>query len=278
MIFEKINLEQNDPNVYLDAYIADEIADLTRKAILVIPGGAYWDVCADREGEPIAMAFLPYGYNAFVLHYSTAGFSEKTFPVQLIQASKAMKHIKDHAQEYHIDADQVFVVGFSAGGHLAGSLGTMWHKKEVYEAVDMPYGYNKPAGMMLIYPVVTGIEDFGHHDSFYNLLGSKEPTQEQLQMCSLEKNVDDRTVPAFLVHTSNDQLVDVQNSLVLAQAFAQAGLKYEMHVYPDGPHGVALGNQITRCGVAKWENPNIAKWVENAAIWAEEIRDEMGEI
>ena len=271
MLFQKINLEQEDENVYLDAYVADEIPGFTRKAILVIPGGGYGAVCSDREGEPIAMAFLPYGYNAFVLHYSTAGNSSKTFPAQLIQASKAMKHIKDHAKEYNIDPEQVFVTGFSAGGHLAGSLGTMWHKKEVYEAVDMPYGYNKPAGMMLIYPVVTGVEEFGHHGSFHNLLDSKNPTEEQLLMCSLEKNVDEKASPAFVVHTSNDQVVNVQNSLVLAKAFAEAGMKFEMHIYPDGPHGVALGNRITRCGVDKWEDPCIAKWVEHAVAWAEKV-------
>lgn len=192
MLFQKINLEQEDENVYLDAYVADEIPGFTRKAILVIPGGGYGAVCSDREGEPIAMAFLP-------------------------------------------------------------------------------YGYNKPAGMMLIYPVVTGVEEFGHHGSFHNLLGSKNPTEEDLLMCSLEKNVDEKTSPAFVVHTSNDQVVNVQNSLVLAKAFAQSGMKFELHIYPDGPHGVALGNRITRCGVDKWEDPCIAKWVEHAVAWAEKV-------
>lgn len=270
MKFQRIYLEENK-EIYMDAYIADPIPNLIRKAVLVIPGGGYGCVCMTREGEPIAMAFMPYGYNAFVLHYSHADNDDRVFPTQLIQASKAIKYIKDHAQEYLVDPEQVFAVGFSAGGHLAGSLGIMWHKQEIYDELDMPYGYNKPTGVMLIYPVVTGVEEFGHFSSFTNLLGEEKPCMEKLEMCSLEKNVDSRACPAFILHTADDQLVNVQNSLVLAQAYANADMKFELHVYPKGSHGVALGNKITKCSVDDWENPAIAKWIENAVMWADSI-------
>lgn len=270
MIFEKVYLDNEPDDVYLECYVADPIGSYQRKGILVIPGGGYGAVCSDREGEPIAMAFLPHGYHAFVLHYSVA--RTKTFPSQLIQASKAMKYIRDHAKQWQMDPDNIFVTGFSAGGHLAGSLGTMWHKKEVYEAIEMPYGYNKPAGMILVYPVVSGIGDYTHPGSFQNLLGTDTPAQEQLAMCSLQCNVDERSVPLYLIHTSNDNLVNIQNSLVLAQAYGQRGMLFEMHVYPDAPHGVALANEITECGNPGWKDPCIAKWVENAALWAEKIK------
>lgn len=270
MQFHRIYLDDNK-EIYMDAYVADAIPNLTRKAILVIPGGGYENVCITREGEPIAMAFIPYGYDAFVLHYSHAGNDGRVFPTQLIQASKAVKYIKDHAQEYLIDPAQVFVVGFSAGGHLAGSLGTMWHKTEIYKEIDMPYGYNKPAGMMLIYPVVTGVEEFRHFSSFTNLLGQENPSAEMLSMCSIEKNIDKRACPAFILHTADDQTVNVQNSLALAKAYAEADMKFELHIYPKGHHGIALGNRITRCSVEDWENPCIAKWVENAVIWADSL-------
>ena len=94
---ERIYLIQDDPEVYIDTYLADPLSSFTRKALLVIPGGGYGQVCADREGEPIAHAFLPYGYNTFVLHYSVK--RRKPFPAQLIEAAMAMKHIKDHAKE-----------------------------------------------------------------------------------------------------------------------------------------------------------------------------------
>ena len=160
MLNKRVYLEGNNEDAYLDIYMADPIGEFTRKAILVIPGGGYGTVCSDREGEPIALAFLSHGYNAFVLHYSVG--SKKTFPTQLIEASLAMKHIKDNAEFYNVDPDKIFVTGFSAGGHLAGSLGIMWDKKEIYDVIDMPFGYNKPAGMMLVYPVVSSNRTYVH--------------------------------------------------------------------------------------------------------------------
>ena len=266
MRFEKIPLSPTDESVYMDAYIADRVGDFTRKAILVIPGGGYNNVCSDREGEPIAMAFLPHGYNAFVLHYTVG--RKKPFPAQLIEVARAIKQIRDCADEYNIDPNAVFTVGFSAGGHLAASSGVLWKLPEVQAALDMPYGYNKPTGVMLIYPVISAAY---HAISFNNLLCSDTPSQEMLDACSIERHVDADSAPAFIMHTVNDQIVDVKNALALAWAYADAGVLYEMHIYPDAPHGAALGNRITECGVAKWNNPAIAKWVEQAVAWAEVV-------
>jgi acetyl esterase/lipase len=263
MLLEKIQLSDEGDDAYIDAYIADPTKGFTRKAILVIPGGGYSCVCSDREGEPIAQAFMPYGYNAFVLHYHVK--KEKTFPIQLIQATKAIKYIKDHAEHFGIDPEQLFVVGFSAGGHLAASVGTLWKHPEVLQAVPMSYGYNKPTGVMLIYPVISS--DF-HVKSFEHLLCTKEPTEQDLAKVSLEKHVDKDSAPAFIIHTSNDQIVDVRNSLRMAEAYKIADLQFEMHIYPDAPHGAALANEITWENHAKWKNSSIAEWVRMAADWA----------
>ena len=271
MITNRIFLDESKDDVYLDTYIADSVTgyDYKRKAILVIPGGGYWQVCSEREGEPIAMAFMPYGFQAFVLHYSVE--KKRPFPSQLIEASLAVKHIRDNAEEYNIDPEAVFVVGFSAGGHLTASLGTLWHLPEIYEAVDMPYGYNKPTGIMPVYPVISGNKDFAHMGSFCNLFCTDTPTQEQLDMASLEKHVDERTSPAFLMHTSEDDLVPVENSLAFAAAMAKAGLKFELHIYPDGQHGIALSNAITSINVEGFQDKSVAKWVGAAAEWADRI-------
>lgn len=263
MMFEKVQLTEK---AYMDAYIADKVTGFTRKAILVIPGGGYAGLATEREGEPIAQAFMPYGYNAFVLHYSV---KEKPFPQQLIEASMAIKNIRDNSEEYGIDPKQVFVVGFSAGGHLAASLGTMWNRPDIYDAVDMPFGYNKPNGMMLIYPVISP----GFHlPSFENLLMGKV-TDEKLAECSIDNNIDENSAPAFIMHSSNDQIVNVRNSLCLANALADKGIKFELHIYPDAPHGVALANEITKCGNEKWFDNSIAKWVESAVEWAEKFEE-----
>ena len=270
MIYRKIPLDPTDESVFLEAFIAGKTKDFTRKAILVIPGGGYGDICAEREGEPIGIAFMAHGYNAFVLHYTVA--QKKLFPAQLIEASLAMQHIKDHAEEYNIDPEQVFAVGFSAGGHLAASLGVMWNLPAIYDAIDLPYGYNKPAGVMLIYPVISGLDEKNRHlGSFINLRGTDTPTITQLEACSIEKHMHPDASPAYIVHTANDQLVPVKNSLVLAEAYAAAGLKFELHIYPDAPHGMALGNAITAEGVEKFDNPCLARWVENAVMWAERL-------
>lgn len=260
MRYEKIELNEN---AYMTTYIADKIEKFTRKAILVIPGGGYAGI-ASREGEPIALAFMAHGYNAFVLNYS---IKVKPFPQQLIEASLAMKHIRDNAEEYNIDPDNVFAVGFSAGGHLAGALGTMWHRKEIYDAIDMPYGYNKPNGMMLIYSV---INPDNHYPSFENMFMG-DVTDKKLEEFSIDRAVDKNTVPAFIMHTVNDQIVNSRGALDMAYALGENGISYEMHIYPDGPHGIALANDITKCGETRWSEPAIAKWVEHAVYWADKF-------
>lgn len=268
MLTERIYLRDNDEKVYLDAYVANAMDGFTRSAVLVLPGGGYGGI-AEREGEPIAEAFRPYGFNAFVLNYSVA--RRRPYPAQLVEVSLAIKHIKDNADRYGIDKDKVFVVGFSAGGHLAGSIATMWHRKEVYAEAPMPYGYNKPTGAILCYPVVNGIESAAHIGSFKNLLCTDNPTEEQLKYASVDLAVDENTAPIFMMHTSNDELVNVKNSLLLATALRNAEKQFELHIYPDAPHGVALGNEITECGNKKWNNPEIAKWVSQAAAWTKNL-------
>ena len=259
MIFQKIQLTEK---AYMDAYIADKVGDFIRNAIMVIPGGGYAGVATAREGEPIAQAFMPYGYNAFILHYSV---NDKPFPQQLIEASMAIKNIRDNSEKYNINPEKVFVVGFSAGGHLAACLGTMWDRSDIYDSIDMPIGYNRPNGMMLIYPVISPQY---HMPSFENLLMGKV-TEEKLTECCIDKNIIENSAPAFIMHSSNDQLVNVRNSLCLADALAEKGILFEMHIYPDAPHGVALANEITQCGNKKWVDASIAKWVESAVEWAE---------
>ena len=265
MKFFRVPLSDESDKVYLDAYIADKIAGFTRKAIVVIPGGGYTQVCSDREGEPIAMAFMPHGFNAFVLHYSVDG---ATFPTQLIELSRAIKYVKDNALELDIDPEKVFTVGFSAGGHLSASAGVLWKNSEVQAAIDAPYGYTKPKGTMLIYPVING--DY-HRYSFAHLLGKPDFDECEKNKVSIDRNIDSDSAPAFILHTVNDKVVDVRNSIEASHAYADAGVPFEMHIYPDSPHGVALGNEITGSN-PEWIRPNIAEWIRMAAYWADNLK------
>ncbi len=265
MIFKRIELVEGRENVWLDCYIADPTPNFTRKAILVIPGGGYGGICSDREGEPIAHAFMPYGFNAFVLHYSVGEANcQKWNP--LIEASLAVKHIKDNAEEYGIDPEEVFATGFSAGGHLCASLGILWHKEEIYKAIDMPFGYNRPKGIIPVYPVVSSNPEFGHRGSFYNLIG-REKTEEEYAEFSLELQVDERSAPAFIVHTANDQVVNVRNAIKLADAYAEQKIPFELHIFENAPHGMALSNAITANQKPVYNNPHNAHWIMLAAEW-----------
>ena len=266
MQYEKIYLKEGRPDVYLETYISDSLPNVTRKAILVIPGGGYGGVCADREGEPIALAFMPYGYNGFVLHY-TVGRKEP-YPAQLREVTLAIKHIKDNADKYGIDPDQLFVTGFSAGGHLTACAGVFWNRPEATEGLDIPYGYNKPRGIMPIYPVIS---PKGHSFSINNLLCKDDPTKEEMDYVSVDQHVTADSSPVFIVHSADDELVDARNSLDLAMAYANAGVPYEIHIFPHAQHGCALGNAITDMGNPNWNDLMIARWVEMAAYWAEHL-------
>ena len=268
MLYEKIPLSETDSEIYLEAFVAEKINGYTRRGILVIPGGGYGCICHDREGEPIAQAFMPYGFNSFVLHYSVG--AKAKFPRPLIEASKAIKHIKDNAEKYNIDPDKVFVTGFSAGGHLTAATGTLWHMKEIYDEIPMEYGYNKPTAVIPVYPVISG-EKFGHLGSFKNILASETPSEDELKKYSLERCVDKKTVPMFLVHTATDELVNVKNSICMANALAENGVPFELHIFEDSPHGMALGNEITACGKEKWNSESLAAWVDMAAKWAKKF-------
>lgn len=272
MRIETTQLAADKPYVTLTAYIAGTSKEMPynekRKAILVIPGGGY-SFCSDREGEPIALAYVNAGFNAFVLTYSVTNEGDARWPIPLIDASSAMKYIRDHADEFHIDPDYVFVIGFSAGGHLAASLGTIWDNDEIEAFLNMEKGYNRPTGMVLSYPVISGLE-YAHRGSFDNILGEKKDDGDARRELSLELRVDEKTAPTFIWTTATDTVVPPQNSIMFAQALAEKGIPFEMHVYPKGGHGASLANPIVG-----WGAPTpITAWVNDSIRWMKSIKIE----
>lgn len=260
MKIETFSLGASNPAVKLTAYIADESAEAERPALLIFPGGGY-RICAYLEGEPYALEFCAKGYNCFVLEYSVMGAAR--FPSQLIEASLAMKFIRDNAEKYKTDKDRVFVIGSSAGGHLAGMLGTMWDDDSVASAVDMPRGFNRPTGMILCYPVVTSDRKYAHEDSFRKLIGNENLSNDALRKkVSIERAVTKKTVPAFIWHTRTDSGVSVMNSLLLAEALAKKSIPYELHIYPSGGHGESLCRKNLNS-----ENSYNRNWIRCAEHW-----------
>ena len=263
--------ETKDKKITLTAYIAGTNPELdfnlNRRAVLICPGGGY-GYCSHREGEPIALAYLAAGFNTFVLDYSVTNKAEegKKFPGQLVEAAMAIKFIKDNAEKFHIDPNYVFVNGYSAGGHLAASLGTLYNSKYVTDAIDMSENYARPAGMVLAYPVISSGK-YAHNGSFKNILHEDENDEGARREVSLETRVDENTVPAFIWHTRTDTTVPVENSLLFAMALAENAIPFELHIYPEGPHGLSLANSIV-C-----DNPNevVSQWFLESVRWMNSI-------
>lgn len=240
-----------------------------RRAVIICPGGGY-HFLSDREAEPIALPFLAAGFATFVLCY---GVGENAIDYRPLKAAAlAIRHVRENAEKYHVDPDYVFTCGFSAGGHLAASAGVLWDHPALDELLaDAPRDIARPTGMILSYPVISA-GPLAHQGSIHNLTGTTAPTDEQRHAFSLEKHVNKTTPPAFLWHTFNDSTVPVQNSLMMAEAMTEAGVPFEMHIWPAGPHGAALCNEITACGQEKYLLPNVAEWVGLAIRWAQNLK------
>lgn len=224
------------PNIR--AYLHEDGAK--RPAMLVAPGGGY-AVVSPTEGEIVAKRFYEAGYQAFVLTYTTNMF--RIAPVgrqALADISGAVRCIRKHAKEWHVISDRVACCGFSAGGHLVGSL-AVHHREQKVEREEWNGISNRPDAVVLCYPVITSGEK-AHRDSF-NLLLGEQAGEEALAWASLEKHVTADTPPAFLWHTITDDLVPVENSIYFAQACHKAGVACELHLFMEGPHGMSLATQ-----------------------------------
>lgn len=218
-----------------------------RKAVIICPGGGY-EFCSTREAEPVAFQFLAMDCQAFVLNYST--FPSR-FPTALRQLASAVALVRTNAEEWHVDANQIIVCGFSAGGHLAASLGVFWNRDFVWNALQLEKEAVRPNGLILAYPVISS-GPFAHEGSFDNLTGNVREDKEGLdageylrRFLSLEHQAGPHVPPVFMWHTDTDRTVPVENALLFAMALKRAGVSLELHIFPTGRHGLALANEET---------------------------------
>jgi acetyl esterase/lipase len=231
--------------------------DLERRfpAMLICPGGGYAFV-SDREGEPIALDYLGAGFNAFVLTYSVA---PAHYPSALLQAAAAVDYIRKNAAKYHVDPDKIAVSGFSAGGHLAGSIACFWSEKFLAETLKTTSENLKPNAAVLSYAVITS-GDKAHRGSFDNLCCDDKAL---IQKMSLETAVTKDTPPTFLWHTATDTCVPVENSLMMASALREKQIPFELHIFAEGCHGLATCDyQSAGPNLQHMINPEAAKWFD----------------
>jgi acetyl esterase/lipase len=232
-----------------------------RPIIMICPGGGY-HFLSDREADIVAAQYVAMGYHAAVLRYS---ISPAVFPTAFLELGRSVMLLRQNAEEWHIDADRIFVSGFSAGGHLAASYGMFWGREWAGEKLGAEPEMLRPNGMILCYPVITSGE-FAHEGSFRNLLG--DAYEEKKDRLSLENFVSAQTPPAFIWHTYEDGDVPVQNSLLLVSEMVRQKIPVEFHMFEKGGHGLALASPVTQkseTDVRVFESA--AEWMKLAGLW-----------
>lgn len=215
----------------LTAYL-DEQPAKPKKAILIFPGGGY-TTCSEREKEPIALAYFAQGFQAFTLQYRTS--SPLNWEETWSDANGAMKLLQQ--DEWHIDRKHIFVIGFSAGGHLAGALATS--------------GTIRPHAVILCYPLII--------QSLVKLLSPQLP--------AIDDMVDHQTPPIFICSTFEDHVVPVRNTIRLMQALNEHQIPFECHIFTWGHHGLSLAKQITANCNSERIDDRYAQWFDLSISW-----------
>ncbi|MFK7931988.1 MAG: family 16 glycoside hydrolase [Saprospiraceae bacterium] len=251
-------VQQPTIEVYLPAK-----ASATGQAVVICPGGGYQILAYDWEGTDIAKWLNSKGIAGIVLKYRLPTSASQIEPHQspLLDAKRAMRLVRHHAKEWNIDTEKVGIMGFSAGGHLAATLGTHFDAgiKEATDPIDRIS--SRPDFMTLIYPVISFTKKF-HSGSKRALIG-ENPTPEMVHFYSNEFQVGYDAPPTFLIHTSDDQVVPVENSLAFYQALKDKNVPTELHIYPAGGHGFGLA--VGR--------GNLQTWTDRLADWLAQLNE-----
>lgn len=223
-----------------------------RPAVIICPGGGY---CrrVDREAEPIARWLNSLGLHAFVLTYRVHPYK---YPYPVLDGKRAVKVVRHHAQEWGVKPDGIGILGFSAGGHLTSTVATHFSEYESPPLDEVDAVSCRPDFAVLCYAVINLESSFAHGVSAVNLLGER-PSPELLSKFSNEKRVTPQTPPCYLWHSAGDTAVPVANSLRFADALAENGVRFGIHVYPGGPHGWGHG----------WNGNDQSSWKESCAEW-----------
>ncbi len=252
----------SSPSAALCAYIpqaSPEIPITARPAVLVLPGGGYGMV-SDREGEPLALKLAAEGYCAFVLRYAVAPHK---YPVQALQAFAAIDYIRSNAEQLGVKRGCLAVMGFSAGGHLAGCTATLYAESEFADALGVAPQNLRPDAVVLCYPVLSA-GAATHGATIQNVSGGDKALMQKL---SLETRVTPDTPPCFMWHTADDAVVSVQNSLLFASALSDSKVPFELHVFERGAHGLSLSNDTVASAGTRAARPEVAQWFALMLGW-----------
>lgn len=261
--FKPIEGTAGTVKAYLHTPITEmEIHRKKYPSVVICPGGGY-EMVSQREYDPVALEYLSAGYNVFVLTYSVGSAAKAFTPIKELSAT-VMK-VREMADEWCCDENKIAVCGFSAGGHLAATLGTVWNNERFTREFDTKGGMNKPNAVILSYPVILAGE-FAHVGSIQNVSGGLGA--DALDFFSLEKRVDKDTAPTFIWHTAEDDCVPVENTLALVSALQKNKIIYECHIFPWGGHGISVCTK--ECGTPDEHN---RQWVQLSKNWLSKLFD-----
>jgi acetyl esterase/lipase len=224
-------------------------------AVVVCPGGGYGHLAMEKEGSKIAEWLNSFGVTAAVLRYRHSGTGHR-HPTPMRDGQRAIRTVRSRASEWALDPQRIGVMGFSAGGHLASTLGTHFDAGDTAAADPIDRTSSRPDFMILCYPVISLTDDFTHAGSRRNLLGDK-PDETLVRSLSNHLQVTSETPPTFLFHTDGDTGVPPANSIVFYEALHAVGVPAELHLYQNGGHGVGLAADI----------PGTRDWPDRCRAW-----------
>ncbi len=267
MRYEKFYLSETNKDIHLECMLYTPCETLpslkVRPAVVVCPGGGY-NLCSDREADPVAMYYSAAGYHVFLLRYSIK--EEAVYPNSLIDLCHAMKLIRDHADEWGVDKERIALCGFSAGGHLAASLGVHWTEERIHKASGCTADDIRPNALILVYPVISTswMENTGN---LARIIGDGDYDKTYRDL-NLHACVNKDTPQTFLAHTFRDCAVPVTDSLKFATALDDAKIPFELHIFPNGGHGMGLGTDLTPGGGS---DPSFAQWMGLSVSWLDRL-------
>ena len=223
----------------------------TGQAVIICPGGGYWVLAYDLEGTDIAKYLNSIGVAAIVLKYRLPAGGKVSYKAPLTDAQRAMRMVRFNASKWNINPDKIGIMGFSAGGHLASTLGTHFDYGDKMAKDSIEQQSCRPDFMILMYPVITSVEARYKNGSFETLLG-KNTSKDLLDFYSSELQVKEDTPPAFFALADDDEGVAPENSLLMYKALRDKKIPAELHILSEGNHGFGLG--IGKDHVASWTN------------------------
>ena len=248
------NVQKPDIAVFLPSK-----KNATGEAVVICPGGGYGILAYDWEGSDIARWLNSEGIAAFVLKYRLPGSKSNVIPHKspLMDAQRAMRLVRYHAEKWNIDPAKVGVMGFSAGGHLASTVSTHFDSGHPQSDDPVERISCRPDFSILLYPVISFTKEYTHVGSRENLLG-KNAVPQLVEHFSNELQVNEETPPAILIHSGDDRVVPVENSMFYYHALQKLGINSELHIYPYGGHGYSLA--IGRGHLSTWPD-RVAEWI-----------------